>query len=181
MLILLDRDGVLNEEREGYVKTPDELVMIAGAAEAVAKLCAAGHRAIVVTNQSVVGRGIIDLAMLGRIHEKLAGEIARAGGRLTGIECCVDPPWAATERRKPGPGMLHEAMRKYGHGAGDTVMIGDSLHDMEAAAKVGCARILVRTGHGTRTQADGLPPGVLPVAVRDDLASAVATLLSESA
>ncbi len=177
MLVLLDRDGVLNEERADFVKSPDELVMLPGAAAAVARLAAAGHRMVVVTNQSVVGRGLIDEAMLARIHDKLRREIAAAGGRLDDIIHCPDPPWAAGERRKPAPGMLREALARHRGDPGATCMIGDSLRDLEAAAEVGCRRILVRSGHGAQTQAAGLPPHVLPVSVYRDLAEAAAALL----
>ena len=177
MLVLLDRDGVLNEERPGFVTNPDELVMIAGAAEAVAALCAAGHRIAVVTNQSVVGRGLIDAEMLERIHDKLRAEVGRAGGRIDAILACPDPPWAPTARRKPGPGMLREAIRRFRAEAAATPMIGDSLRDLEAACAAGCTRILVRTGHGAATQAAGIPAALSPVAVFDDLAAGAERLL----
>ena len=88
MLILLDRDGVLNEERVGFVKSPGELVMIDGSAQAVADLNSAGHRIVVITNQSVVGRGIISQDMLDRIHEAMRTELARVGGSLDDIFAC---------------------------------------------------------------------------------------------
>ena len=177
MLIILDRDGVLNEERSGFVKNPGELVMIAGAAAAVRRLNDAGHRVVVCTNQSAVGRGIIDLAMLERIHGKLRDELAAFGARLDDILFCADPPWAATDRRKPGPGMLREAMQQCRIPADQSVTIGDSLRDLEAGLAAGCRRILVRTGNGAALQAAGIPPQVLPVAVHADLAEAVAALL----
>jgi D-glycero-D-manno-heptose 1,7-bisphosphate phosphatase len=177
MLVMLDRDGVLNEECPGFVTNPDQLVMIAGAAEAVARLCGSGHRIAVVTNQSAVGRGLIDAAMLERIHDRLRAEIARAGGRIDAILACPDPPWAPTARRKPAPGMLREAIRRFRAEAATTPMIGDSLPDLEAAFAAGCRRILVRTGHGAAVQAAGIPALLSPVAVFDDLAEAVDGLL----
>ena len=164
MLLLLDRDGVLNVDRSDFVKSPDELELIAGAAEAVARL-------------SAVGRGRIHEAMLGHIHDKLRAEVRRAGGRLEDVIHCPDPPWAASEFRKPNPGMLLEALRRYRAQAAATPFVGDSLRDLEAATRVGCPRILVRSGKGAATQASGLPAQVLPVAVRDDLAAAAAALL----
>jgi D-glycero-D-manno-heptose 1,7-bisphosphate phosphatase len=133
------------------------------------------------SNQAVVGRGVIDEAMLVRIHEKLKAELARAGARLDALICCTDPPGIGSRMRKPAPGMLLEAMRRFRAHADDTVMIGDSLKDLEAAAAAGCRRILVRSGQGRKTQAAGLPPHVLPVAVREDLPDAVAVLLGDSA
>jgi len=181
MLVLLDRDGVLNENRADYVKSPDQLVMLPGAAAAVARLNAAGHRVMVCTNQSAVGRGIIDNVMLDRIHDAMRGHLQRAGARLDGLFICTDPPWAATPRRKPGPGMLLEAIRQARVGPGDAVMIGDHLRDLEAAAAAGCRRILVRTGEGKATQAKGLPTTVLPISVYEDLAAAVDVLLGGGA
>ena len=177
MLVLLDRDGVLNEERGEFVKSPGELVMIDGSAQAVADLNSASHRVVVITNQSVVGRGIIPQDMLDRIHEAMQIELARVGGSLDDIFVCTDPPWAATERRKPGAGMLHEALSRYRSVADETPMIGDSLRDLQAAAAAGCRRILVRTGNGAATQAEGLSGDVLPVAVHENLRSAVDMLL----
>src|SRR5690348_633741 len=94
-LVLLDRDGVLNADREDSVKTPAELVMLPGAAEAVARLNNAGRLVALVSNQSVVGRGIIDAAMLARIQEKLTGELAGAGAKLDAVFYCPDAPHAA--------------------------------------------------------------------------------------
>lgn len=177
MLVLLDRDGVLNENRDDYVKSPAELVMLPGAAEAVARLNAAGHRVAICTNQSAVGRGIIPPAMLERIHEALRDHLARAGAGIDALFACADPPWAASDRRKPGPGMLQDAMRQFRIGPHDTVMIGDDLVDLQAASRAGIRRLLVRTGKGRKTLAAGIPPEVLPVAVHEDLAAAVASLL----
>ncbi len=181
MLVVLDRDGVLNEERGDFVKSPGELRLLEGAGKAVARLNAAGHRVVVCTNQSCVGRGIIDGGMLERIHAALKDGLRAAGARLDDIFVAPDAPWSASERRKPGPGMFREAMTKHRASAADTVAIGDSLSDLQAAASAGCRRILVRTGKGRATQARGLPPDVLPVAVYEDLAAAVDHLLGETA
>jgi len=177
-LVLLDRDGVLNEDRPQSVRTPGDLVMLPRAADAVARLNGAGIRVAIVTNQSIVGQGIIDIAMLDRIHDRLRDELARAGARLDAIFVAPDPPGAPTPRRKPGGAMLREALDRFGSAAGETPMIGDSLRDLEAAAAIGCRRVLVRSGKGRATQAAGLPPHVLPVAVHEDLWSAIDTLLA---
>ena len=178
MLVLLDRDGVLNEDRADFVRHPGELVMIPGAAEAVARLNAAGHLVAVVTNQSVVGRGLINEAMLDRIHDALRDHLARAGARLDALVACTDAPWAAGPRRKPQPGMLSEILRRFRMSPGDAVMIGDSLSDLEAAAALDMRRILVRTGKGALTQGKGLPATLLPVSIYDNLGRAVDALLA---
>ncbi len=176
-LVMIDRDGVLNEDSTAYIKSPAELIMIPGSARAVARLNRAGTKVAVCTNQSVVGRGIIPMEMLERIHEKLARELAAEGARLDAIFMCTDHPDRPTRRRKPGPGMLEEALQKFRADPAETPMIGDNLRDLEAAAALGCPRHLVRTGYGASVQAKGLPDAVLPVRVHDDLAAAVTALL----
>jgi D-glycero-D-manno-heptose 1,7-bisphosphate phosphatase len=176
-LVLLDRDGVLNDEIGEYVSDPGKLRMIPGSAAAVARLNRAGYTVAICTNQGVVGRGIIDRAMLDLINERLADYLAREGARWDAMFVCTDHPDQPTRRRKPAPGMLEEAIRHFGASAAETPMIGDNLRDLEAAASIGCPRHLVRTGHGATTQAAGIPAAVLPVRVHDDLAAAVTALL----
>ena len=174
MLILLDRDGVLNEDYPGdYVKSPDALIMLPGVGKAVARLNARGWPVAVCTNQSCIGRGIIDEARLALIHDHLRSHLARDGGRLDAIFFAPDAPWAASDRRKPGPGMLREAMARFRIGPADTVFIGDNVIDLQAAKSAGCRSMLVRTGKGRSMLAKGLPSDVLPVTVVEDLTEAV--------
>jgi D-glycero-D-manno-heptose 1,7-bisphosphate phosphatase len=177
-LVMLDRDGVLNEDRADYVKHPGELIMIAGAAGACARLNGAGIKIALVSNQSAVGRGIISAEMLDRIHAKLRAELQAAGGRLDLMLTCPDPPWAAGSRRKPAPGMLREALAHFRAGPSEAVMIGDQVHDLRAARAAGVAPVLVRTGKGAETQAQGIPQDILPVTIYDSLSGAVEALLS---
>lgn len=176
-LVLIDRDGVLNEDRADYVKAPDELVLIPGAAAAVARFNGAGVRVAVCTNQSCVGRGIIAMRQLERIHLHLREQLARDGAHLDDILVCPHAPGAGCECRKPAAGLLRAALRRFGATAAETPVIGDAARDMIAAASLGCPRHLVRTGHGARTQAEGLPAATLPVAVHDDLTAAARALL----
>ena len=181
MLVLIDRDGVLNRDRSDLVKSPEELDILPGAPEAVAALTRAGHATALVTNQSVVGRGLIDLAMLERIHDKLQAAVAAAGGRIDRIYVCADPPWAAGPRRKPAPGMLIEAMSDFRASPADTVMIGDAKRDLEAAAGAGVRRLLVLTGKGAATRDEGWPTSVDPVEIHADLAAAARALTGKAA
>jgi D-glycero-D-manno-heptose 1,7-bisphosphate phosphatase len=179
MLILLDRDGVLNRDYpDDYVKSPDELIMLPGVGKAVAQLNARGWPVAICTNQACVGKGIIDEAMLGRIHDKLFDALARDGAKIDALFFAPDPPWAQTERRKPGAGMLREAMQRFRKSPAETVFIGDNLTDLQAGVTAGVRRILVRSGKGAQTQAKGLPQDVLPVTVAEDLSDAVNRLLS---
>ncbi len=176
-LVLIDRDGVLNVDRSDYVKNPGELVLLPGSAAALARLNAAGFVVAACTNQSPIGRGIFDEAMLARIHERLREELAREGARLDAIFHCPDAPGRPSQCRKPAPGMLQEAMRRFRASPSETPFVGDSLTDMQAAHAAGCPRHLVRTGHGAKTQAAGLPAELLPVAVHETFADAVDVLL----
>jgi len=177
-LVLLDRDGVINADRGDSVKSLDELVLIPGSAAVIARLNAACIKIAVVTNQSVVGRGVIPARQLDAIHERLAELLAREGARLDALFVCTDPPGAPSQRRKPRPGMLIEALRQFSAQPGQTPMIGDALSDLEAAHAAGCPRMLVRTGKGVATQAAGIPAALLPVAVHADLSAAVDALLA---
>lgn len=179
-LILLDRDGVLNEERKDFVKSPDELVILPGAPEAVARLTKAGYTTAVCTNQSGVGKGLMTEETLQEVHTHLASIIAAAGGRIAHFFYCIETPENATSYRKPGPGMLQEAMQMFGISPQATVMVGDSLRDMQAAAAAGCRRILVRTGNGQSTIEAGLPKEILPVAIYDDLLASAHALLGNT-
>jgi D-glycero-D-manno-heptose 1,7-bisphosphate phosphatase len=177
-LVLLDRDGVVNVERRHYITDPGDVELVPGAAAAIRRLNAAGWRAVIVTNQSAVGRGLIDMAGLERVHDRLRALLAADGARLDGLIVCPDPPWAATARRKPGPGMLIEAMAAHAADPAETAMVGDDVKDLEAACAAGCRRILVKTGKGAGFAAHGLAPTLAPVAIVDDLAAAVDLLLA---
>ncbi len=177
-LVLTDRDGVLNEDRPEGVRRPEELKLLSGAATALRRLNLAGIPVALVTNQSAVGRGWISATDLTAIHRRLERELAdAAGARLDLILCATDAPEEAGARRKPGPGMLLEALAHFGIGAADAVMIGDDLRDLEAAAAAGCGRILVRTGKGTALAAAGVPRRLEPVELCDSFAAAVDRLL----
>ncbi|MSP77005.1 MAG: HAD-IIIA family hydrolase [Rhodospirillaceae bacterium] len=172
-LLLLDRDGVLNADRGDFVKHPGELVLLEGAARAVARLNQARVQVAVCTNQSVVGRGIIGRDRLDLIHQTLREQLAREGAHLDLLLDCTDAPQGYSARRKPEPAMLLEAIRHFGAEPAATPMVGDTLSDLQAATRAGCPRMLVRTGKGRDTQGAGLPDEVLPVTVHDDLAAAV--------
>jgi D-glycero-D-manno-heptose 1,7-bisphosphate phosphatase len=175
---MLDRDGVLTEERAGFIKHPGELQLLPGAGEAVAKLNAAGIKTALVSNQSVVGRGIISAEMLERIHEKLRSALAVHGAKLDLLLTCTDAPSAAGERRKPQPGMLREALAHFRVAPHEAVMIGDQLTDLRAAQAARVRPILVRSGKGAEVLAKGLPQDILTVAVYDSVTLAVEALLT---
>jgi D-glycero-D-manno-heptose 1,7-bisphosphate phosphatase len=174
-LVLLDRDGVLNQDSDAYIKSPAELHVFPGAPAAVARLNRAGIKVAVVSNQSVVGRGMIRLATLDAIHATLTERLAADGAAIDMLLFAPDHPERPSERRKPGPGMLVEAMARFGVTPRDTVMVGDQPTDVEAACRAGVGFVLVRTGKGGATEAT-LAPGAAR-AVVDDLAAAVDLIL----
>ncbi len=155
---------------------PEDVQLIPRAASAVAHLNRAGIKVAVCTNQDAVGRGEVSRQMLGHIEDRLRRDLAAEGASLDAIFYCVDDPKRPTRRHKPGPGMLEEALVRFGAVAAETPMIGDSLSDLQAAAALGCPRHLVRTGEGAKT-ATGLPLPVLPVAVHCDVWEAVGWIL----
>lgn len=181
-LILLDRDGTLTVEDPsgGYVLLPNDLKLIEGAAEAVEKLNQAGLNVALVTNQSPVGRGIITETELEAIHISLKEKLAASGAHLDRLYVCTDPPDQPTPRRKPGPGMLIEAMADFDVSPEETLMIGDDLRDLQAAMTAGCRAMLVRTGKGQKVSEvlqDDPDLADLPVAA--DLAVAVELILKQ--
>lgn len=177
-LVLLDRDGVLNHDLPTSVRSPEELTLIPRAAAAVSRLNQAGMKVALCTNQSIVGRGVIDEATLRNIHDKLLSALDDEGAFVDAIFVAPDAPDRATDRRKPGAGMLREALAEFSAEPAATPMVGDSLRDLQAAAAAGCQRHLVLTGKGHRTVEGGIPEDLNPVIVHEDLWHAVDHLLA---
>jgi D-glycero-D-manno-heptose 1,7-bisphosphate phosphatase len=170
-LFLLDRDGVVVVNRKDNIKTPAGLVLIAGAAEAIARLTAAGFDVAICTNQPEVARGAMSHDQLDAVHDALTRMLAAKGARIDSVLCCICE--RKNPRMKPAAGMLLEALARFGARAADTPFVGDQVEDLKAAFHAGCRRVLVRTGLGRKALEDGLPQYVQPVAVHDDLAAAV--------
>lgn len=176
-VIVLDRDGVINEDSPDYIKSPDEWHAIPGSLEAIARLHRAGFRIVVATNQSGVGRGLFDIDTLWDIHRKMLSEVVDAGGYIVRIFFCLHTPDDNCDCRKPKPGLLYQAAEYLACGLENMIVIGDSARDLEAGLSVGAQAILVRTGKGSATEAE-LGDG-LNVPVYDDLAAATDALLAE--
>jgi D-glycero-D-manno-heptose 1,7-bisphosphate phosphatase len=175
-LIVLDRDGVINEDSDAFIKSAAEWRPIAGSLEAIARLHAAGYRVVIFTNQSGLARGLFDRAALEAIHARLIGAVEAAGGKLSGIYVCPHGPNDACDCRKPLPGLLHRIESELGVSLQGVPVVGDARRDLEAALAVGARPLLVRTGKGERTLAGALPAGT---EVFDDLAAVAAALLGE--
>jgi D-glycero-D-manno-heptose 1,7-bisphosphate phosphatase len=175
-LVILDRDGVINEDSDAFIKSPDEWRPIPGSLEAIVRLNNAGYQVVVATNQSGVARGLLDIQALQRIHDKMESAVVALGGRISAVFFCPHGPDDHCDCRKPAPGMLLEIGRRLGVELTGVPAIGDSLRDLQAAGAVGAQPILVLTGKGERTLAnDDGELGAVPV--YGDLAAAVAALL----
>lgn len=176
-LIILDRDGVINHDSDAYIKSPDEWRPLPGSVEAIARLCKAGYRIAVATNQSGVARGLFDLATLNAIHDKMHAAVARAGGRIDAIFFCPHSPEAGCSCRKPRPGLFVEALERFGSQPSETWAVGDQARDLQAAHAAGCRTVLVLTGKGQATMRRAeLPPGTI---VRVDLSAVAAELAAQ--
>ena len=173
-LLILDRDGVINEDSDAYIKSLDEWIPIPGSVAAIARLSQAGWTVAVATNQSGLARGYYDEATLESMHTRLRQLVAEQGGEVGLIVHCPHGPDDGCSCRKPLPGMLEQIAAYYGADLDGLWFVGDSRGDLDAALAVHCQPVLVKTGKGLRTLAKGLPERTL---VFDDLAAVAAHLL----
>ena len=178
-LVILDRDGVINHDSEAFIKSPAEWRPIDGSPEAIGALSAAGFDVAVASNQSGIGRKLLDRPTLEAIHDKMLAAVRDAGGDIGQIVYCPHHPDDGCECRKPKPGMLNELSRRYGVPLTNVPVIGDSVRDVEAAMAVGARPLLVRTGNGVETEATLSARGEA-VEVFADLAAAVSMLVDET-
>lgn len=174
-LVILDRDGVINRDRDDFVKNSLEWEPLDHSLEAIANLTQAGWRIVVATNQSGIGRGLFDLHALHAMHAKMHRLVNQAGGRIDAVVFCPHTPDDNCDCRKPLPGMVKEVTERFNVKPEGLPMVGDSLRDLEAIAAVGGQPILVKTGKGEKTlEKGGLPDGTM---VFDDLYDAAEYLI----
>lgn len=183
-LIILDRDGVINHDRDDYVKSPEEWQPIEGSLEAIARLNEAGYHVVVASNQAGLAKGLFDMAALNAMHAKLHKLLAEKGGRVDAIFFCPHSDADHCDCRKPKAGLLRQIALRYAlmEDDGDNepllgvMVIGDSVRDLLPAVALGASPVLVLTGKGAKAQHDAaLPPNT---AIHPDLSSAVAQILS---
>jgi len=174
-LVILDRDGVINEDSDAYIKTPSEWQPIPGSLEAIVRLKNAGFRVVVASNQSGIGRGLFDYDMLFAIHDKMTRMLADLGAHIDGIFFCPHAPDAGCTCRKPETGLFNDIARRLGQSIEGCAMIGDSRSDMEAASAASARPIGVRTGKPI----DSRDPAFADIPVYDDLAQAADALIAE--
>lgn len=176
-LVILDRDGVINQDSEGFIKSPDEWIALPGSLQAIARLSHANWRIVIASNQSGIARGLFSMGTLNKIHAKLRYELAQAGGQIDAIFICPHGPDDGCLCRKPRPGMLLDIARRYDIDLKNVPVVGDSLRDLQATAAVGGTPWLVLTGNGRKTcKSAELPAGTQ---IAEDLAALAEIWLQE--
>ncbi len=150
-LVILDRDGVINQDSDDYVKSQDEWLPIDGSIEAIAKLHRCGFTVVIATNQSGLARGLFDLDDLEAMHQKLVSLVEEAGGQVGAIFYCPHGPDDQCNCRKPKAGLIDAIEAEFDVSARAAPLVGDSLRDLQAGLSKGCDPILVKTGKGIKT------------------------------
>jgi len=181
-LVILGRDGVLNLYRDDHVKEADEWQPLPGALEAVARLNQAGWHSVVATNQSGIGRGLVEMSSLNAVHQRMMHLLAEMGGRIDAVFFCPHTPEEQCSCRKPLPGLMRQIAERYGiEGALSSVpMVCDTARDLQAAQAAGCEPHLVLTGRAATLTAEQLAAsvaGIDRVEVHADLAAFAEFLL----
>lgn len=177
MLIILDRDGVINEDSPDFIKTPAEWIPIPHSLEAIAKLNRAGHIVAIASNQSGIGRALFTEEDLQQIHRKMINELAVHGGHFDAILYCPHNPDAHCNCRKPKPGLLITLAEQFNIDFSNALLVGDAERDIQAAIAVHCPAVLVRTGKGMQTIEKNL---LSEIPIYDNLASVVEAIMKNS-
>ena len=151
-LLILDRDGVINQESNEFIKSPDEWLPIKGSIEAISRLSQAGYYIVVISNQSGIGRELFSADKLSQIHLKMINEVQQHGGKIQSIFFCPHHPDDDCECRKPKIGLYQELAERLNVSFNDVYSVGDSLRDLQAAKTAGAIPVLVKTGNGNKTQ-----------------------------
>ncbi|WP_372763959.1 D-glycero-beta-D-manno-heptose 1,7-bisphosphate 7-phosphatase [Litorivivens sp.] len=153
MLVLLDRDGVINEDSDNYIRSAEEWIPVSGSIEAIARLSQAGYRVGVCTNQSGLARGYFSAEDLSAMHRKMCALVGACGGQIDGIFFCPHLPDENCDCRKPLPGLIDQAAAAFGCSVKGAPFVGDSIKDLQAAIARDCQPVLVKTGKGEKSAA----------------------------
>ena len=180
-LVILDRDGTINNDSVDFVKSPDEWIPLPGALEAIARLNHAGWHVVIASNQSGLGRGLFDVGSLNAMHAKMHKMLAALGGRIDAVFYCPHSAEESCNCRKPLPGLFEQIGARFGVPLKGVPTAGDSARDLQAGAAAGCEPHLVLTGKSEQFRAggqpDGLPPGTV---LHQDLSAFVDAILKRS-
>lgn len=176
-IIILDRDGVINQDSDNYIKSVDEFIPLPGSIKAIAKLKSAGYKVYIATNQSGIHRGYYDVTTLNAMHSKLNDLLNEHDVKIDGIEFCPHGPDDNCDCRKPKSGMYLNIAKHAGlKDTSELLIVGDSLRDLQAAQAINAQPYLVRTGKGERTIREG--EGLEGIPVYNDLSDFVNNLLT---
>ncbi len=178
-MVIIDRDGVINQDSDDYIKSPDEWIPISGSLEAICRLKKAGYLVTVASNQSGLARGLYSEETLKQIHDKMDRMLAARGASVDGIFYCPHGPEANCVCRKPKPGLLIQIARQFDIDLSRTHFVGDSISDIQAAKMVKALPVLVRTGKGEYVMQNF--PETVDVPVFDDLGHFVRDKLKKNA
>jgi len=160
--IILDRDGVINHDSAEFVKNIDEFIIYPNSLQAIANLTQNNYKIIICTNQSGIGRGLFSVADLNEMHNKLIQEVRDSGGNIEAIVFCPHTTEDNCNCRKPKPGMILDICERLNLDITQTMMVGDSIRDLQAIKSAGGIPVLVKTGNGKKTFAkEQLPEGTL--------------------
>lgn len=170
-LIILDRDGVINEDSDDYIKSPDEWIPIAESLEAITKLSQNGYQVVIATNQSGIGRKLFTIETLNAIHMKMNTHLAQFGGVIDAIFFCPHLPKDDCSCRKPKPGLYNDISDRLRIPLNKVYCVGDKMTDIKATQSAGGKPVLVRTGKGQAEIDQGLVPEGIPI--YDNLAAFV--------
>ena len=147
-LVILDRDGTINQDSDEFVKSPEEWIPLPGALEAIARLNHAGWQVVIASNQSGLGRGLFDVASLNAMHSRMYKMLAAAGGRIEAVFYCPHSPEEECNCRKPKPGLFIQIGERFGIDIAGVPVAGDSIRDLQAGAAAGGEPHLILTGKG---------------------------------
>ena len=179
-LVIVDRDGTICVEREGYIQTPDDWEPLPGALDAIARINQAGYHVVIAANLPGLGRGLFDMAALNAIQAKMNKQLAAVGGRVEAIFYCPHAPDEGCTCRKPLPGLFQQIGERYKVDLRNIHAVGDSVRDVQAAAAAGCIPHLVLTGKGAPARGAPLPPAFPPgTRVHEDLAAFASAFIAE--
>lgn len=181
-LVILDRDGTINEDSDAFIKSPEEWQPLPGALEAVARLNHAGWHVVVASNQSGIGRGLFDAATLNAIHRKMHKLLAAHGARIDAVFFCPHTPDDACNCRKPMPGLYAQIGERFGVDLRSVPTAGDSLRDLQAGFAAGCEPHLLLTGKGAEWRGRALSPAFPPgTQVHEDLGAFANHIIARAA
>lgn len=181
-LVIVDRDGTINQDSADFIKSADEWQALPGALEAIARLNHAGWHVVLATNQSGLGRGLFEVSDLNDIHAKMHKQLTALGGRIDAVFYCPHTADEGCRCRKPASALFEQIAERYGMGLKGVPAVGDALRDLQAGEALGCEPHLVLTGKAAVYRGVSLPDDFPPdTQVHADLAAFAEFLLMREA